>query len=113
MGKELAKDINLGDMPTKAADDAAISVRGLTKRFGETIAVDNIDLQIRKGELFGLLGANGAGKSTIIKMLTTMLTPHLRRGQGLGLRHRPGEERGAILYRGRLSGSCIGWHAHR
>jgi ABC-2 type transport system ATP-binding protein len=75
MGKELAKDINIGDMPAKAADDAAISVRGLTKRFGETIAVDNIDLQIRKGELFGLLGANGAGKSTIIKMLTTMLTP--------------------------------------
>ena len=62
-------------MPAKEMDDAAISVRGLTKRFGETTAVDNIDLEIRKGELFGLLGANGAGKSTIIKMLTTMLTP--------------------------------------
>ena len=68
-------DIKIRAMPAIAADDAAISARGLTKRFGETIAVDNIDLQIRKGELFGLLGANGAGKSTIIKMLTTMLTP--------------------------------------
>ena len=62
-------------MPAKEMDDEAISIRGLTKRFGETTAVDNIDLEIRKGELFGLLGANGAGKSTIIKMLTTMLTP--------------------------------------
>lgn len=39
------------------------------------VAVNHIDLEIKKGELFGLLGANGAGKSTIIKMLTTMLTP--------------------------------------
>jgi ABC-2 type transport system ATP-binding protein len=55
--------------------DAAISIRGLTKRFGNITAVNQISLDIKKGELFGLLGANGAGKSTIIKMLTTMLTP--------------------------------------
>jgi ABC-2 type transport system ATP-binding protein len=56
-------------------DDAAISLRGLTKRFGDLVAVDRVDLEIDKGELFGLLGPNGAGKTTIIKMLTTMLKP--------------------------------------
>jgi ABC-2 type transport system ATP-binding protein len=58
-----------------AVENAAILIQGLTKRFGELTAVDNIDLNIKKGKLFGLLGANGAGKSTIIKMLTTMLKP--------------------------------------
>ena len=56
-------------------DDAAISLRGLTKRFGDLVAVDNVDLEIAGGELLGLLGPNGAGKTTIIKMLTTMLMP--------------------------------------
>ena len=61
--------------PTEVIKDAAISMRGLTKEFGKIVAVNQIDLDIKKGELFGLLGANGAGKSTIIKMLTTMITP--------------------------------------
>lgn len=61
--------------PHEGIHDPAISMQGLTKKFGETIAVNQIDLEIEKGELFGLLGANGAGKTTIIKMLTTMLTP--------------------------------------
>ena len=69
------KNITNGVEPAKVIQDAAISMQGLTKKFGEMIAVDQIDLEIKKGELFGLLGANGAGKSTIIKMLTTMLTP--------------------------------------
>jgi len=64
-----------GVEPMKGIHDPAISMQGLTKKFGETIAVDQINLEIEKGELFGLLGANGAGKTTIIKMLTTMLTP--------------------------------------
>ena len=58
-----------------ATDDSAISLRSLTKRFGDLVAVDNVDLEIAKGELFGLLGPNGAGKTTLIKMLTTMLRP--------------------------------------
>ena len=44
-------------------DDAAISLRGLCKRFGDLIAVDSVDLEIAKGDLFGLLGPNGAGKT--------------------------------------------------
>jgi ABC-2 type transport system ATP-binding protein len=58
-----------------ATDDSAISLRGLTKRFGYLVAVDSVNLEIAKGELLGLLGPNGAGKTTIIKMLTTMIRP--------------------------------------
>ncbi len=52
-----------------------IEVDGLTKRFGEFVAVDRISFKVRKGELFGLLGPNGAGKTTTIGMLTTTLKP--------------------------------------
>ena len=54
---------------------AAIEIRQLTCRFGDFTAVDRIDLQVRRGEIFGLLGSNGAGKTTLIKMLTTLLPP--------------------------------------
>jgi len=53
----------------------AVKVRGLTKRFSDFVAVDSIDLTIRKGEIFGFLGPNGAGKSTTIKMLCGLLLP--------------------------------------
>lgn len=72
-------------------DDAAISLRGLTKRFGDLVAVDRVDLEIARGELFGLLGPNGAGKTTIIKMLTTMLKPS--DGEALVWGHNVAKER--------------------
>lgn len=53
----------------------AAKVRGLTKSFGGFTAVDNIDLTIKTGEIFGFLGPNGAGKSTTIKMLCGLLLP--------------------------------------
>lgn len=53
----------------------AIETHGLTRRFGELVAVNAIDLSVGAGELFGLLGPNGAGKTTTISMLTTMLSP--------------------------------------
>ncbi|BCK86702.1 daunorubicin/doxorubicin resistance ATP-binding protein DrrA [Sideroxyarcus emersonii] len=56
-------------------DRFAIHTSGLTRRFGDVIAVDHIALRVPYGEIFGLLGANGAGKSTVIKMLTTLLSP--------------------------------------
>jgi ABC-2 type transport system ATP-binding protein len=52
-----------------------IEARGLTKRYGEALAVDNLDLQVRAGEIFGFLGPNGAGKTTTIKMLVGLLRP--------------------------------------
>lgn len=53
----------------------AIVVKKLTKKYKDKIAVDNIDLEIKKGELFSLLGVNGAGKTTTIKMLTGLILP--------------------------------------
>ena len=52
--------------------DSAISTHGLTKHYGQTIAVNKLDLDIKAGQFYGLLGPNGAGKSTTIHMLTTM-----------------------------------------
>ena len=54
---------------------AAIEVRGLTRRFGGFTAVDAITFDVREGEVFGFLGANGAGKTTAIKMLIGLLAP--------------------------------------
>jgi ABC-2 type transport system ATP-binding protein len=53
----------------------AVSVRNLTRRFGDFTAVDNISFDVGQGEIFGFLGANGAGKTTTIKMLTGLLKP--------------------------------------
>jgi ABC-2 type transport system ATP-binding protein len=52
-----------------------IILKDLTKKFGKIIAVDNVSLSIQEGEVFGLLGQNGAGKTTIIHMLATLLKP--------------------------------------
>ncbi|MFI0513642.1 ABC transporter ATP-binding protein [Streptomyces sp. WSLK1-5] len=54
---------------TTHADELAVDVRGLRKRYGGVTAVDGIDLGIRTGEVFGLLGPNGAGKSTTVEIL--------------------------------------------
>lgn len=53
----------------------AIRATGLTKRYGETIAVDGLDLEIPSGQFFGLLGPNGSGKTTTIHMLATLIRP--------------------------------------
>jgi ABC-2 type transport system ATP-binding protein len=64
---------------------ATISTQGLSRRFGELLAVDNIDLRVAPGQFFGFLGPNGAGKSTTIKMLTGLLAPSSGRIEILGL----------------------------
>jgi ABC-2 type transport system ATP-binding protein len=58
-----------------AKENTAIEVRGLTKKFGDVIAVAGIDFAVQEGELFGFLGPNGAGKSTTINMLIGLARP--------------------------------------
>jgi ABC-2 type transport system ATP-binding protein len=62
----------------------AIDVHGMTKRFGERIAVDHVDLQVRTGEICGFLGPNGSGKTTFIRMLCGLLRADAGSGTCLG-----------------------------
>ncbi len=59
----------------KENDIKSISARELTKKFGSFTAVDHISFDVNKGEIFGFLGANGAGKSTAMRMLTGLMKP--------------------------------------
>lgn len=63
---------------------AAISVRGLTKRFGTATVVDHVDLEVPTGAVFGLVGPNGAGKTTVIRLLCGLFTPTAGAGTVLG-----------------------------
>ena len=62
-------------MATTADSRPAIEVRDLTRRFGQFVAVSGLSFQVRRGEIFGFLGSNGAGKSTTIRMLCGLLRP--------------------------------------
>jgi general nucleoside transport system ATP-binding protein len=65
---------------------ALLEMRGIVRRFGDLCANDNIDLDVRPGEILGLLGENGSGKSTLMKVLFGMLSP----------------DAGSIAFKGRL-----------
>jgi ABC-2 type transport system ATP-binding protein len=68
-----------------SAMTAAISTSGLTRRFGDFVAVQNVNLNVAPGQFYGFLGPNGAGKSTTIKMLTGLLSPTSGTIQVLGM----------------------------
>ena len=61
--------------PRDESDDGQVAIKAenLTKRFGNFVAVDHVDFEIRRGEIFGFLGSNGCGKTTTMKMLTGLL----------------------------------------
>lgn len=63
----------------------AIEITGLTKRYGRLTALDNVDLSVGQGELFGLIGPDGAGKSTLYRILATLLVPDAGKATLLGL----------------------------
>ena len=64
--------------------DFAIDVEGLTKRFGDLVAVDHFSMQVPRGSIYGFLGPNGSGKTTTIRMMCGLLTPDEGRGTVLG-----------------------------
>lgn len=72
-------------------EDVAIAADGLTRRFGRLVAVDSVDLGIARGSLFGFLGRNGAGKTTMIRMLLGLIRPTAGQASILG---RPVDQRG-------------------
>lgn len=59
-----------GGRETQPSPELAVEVRGGTKKFGEVVAVDNVDLKVRKGEIHGLIGANGSGKTSLLNVLS-------------------------------------------
>lgn len=75
-------------MSTASPDSSApaIRARGLTKRFGDLVAVDHVDLSVPRACVYGFLGPNGSGKSTTIRMLCGLLTPTEGEIEVLGLR---------------------------
>ncbi len=84
---------------------AVVEVRGLTKRFGDLTAVDDVTFDLFPGEILGILGPNGAGKTTLIQMLLHVLTPTAGRIRVFGLdldRHRE-----AILSRVNFSSAYV------
>jgi ABC-2 type transport system ATP-binding protein len=68
-----------------ARPERAIVVEGLTRRFGQRVAVDHLSLTVRAGELYGFLGPNGSGKTTTLRMLCGLLKPSEGAGVVLGL----------------------------
>ena len=78
----LSEVAELGGRPAGAGEcTPAVAIRGLSKRYvhpwtrSVTVGIENLDLEIRRGEVFGLLGPNGAGKTTTLKLLTGLIKP--------------------------------------
>lgn len=82
------------------ATEIAVQTRGLRKTFGPVVAVEGLDLEIRRGEVFGVLGPNGSGKTTTIRMLCGLLTPSAGDATVVGydLRSQQSEIRRSIGY---------------
>ncbi|HWR97541.1 MAG TPA: ABC transporter ATP-binding protein [Candidatus Methanoperedens sp.] len=99
-----------------SAAPPAIAIHGLTKRYGRTLAVDNLTLEVSAGEIFGFLGLNGAGKSTTIRTLLDLLRPTAGsafvfgrncRTESLAVRAAIGYLPGEIVFPGDLTGRRV------
>jgi len=96
-------------MRERVANELAVFTEGLTKRYrGGVLAVDRVDLRVPRGEIYGFLGLNGAGKSTTIRMLLAMIAPTSGHAEVLGERVRSDAP---LLWRrvGHLVESAVGY----
>ena len=82
------------------SDDVAIRIEGLSKRFGDVVAVDDVSFEVGRGAIFGFLGPNGSGKSTIVRMVCGLLAPSAGRAEldGLDVARHPLEIRRRLGY---------------
>ena len=71
----LSEHGNAARNPDSQADPISIELRGITRRFGKTCAVDNVSFTVGRGEVFGFIGPNGAGKTTTMRILATLDVP--------------------------------------
>ena len=85
-------------------DHAPVEVRGLSKRYGELVAVDDVDLTVEPGDIYGYLGPNGAGKTTCLRMMLGLIRPSA--GQVRLFGRDPQVERARAGGRGRLRGGA-------
>ena len=86
-------------VPTETASHEVLSTHGLTKDFKSLRAVDNLDLSIKRGDVFGFLGPNGSGKTTTIRMIFGLIYPTSGHVEVLG--HRvPGDRQEALRHLG-------------
>jgi ABC-2 type transport system ATP-binding protein len=69
------RPITIGEVGDTGSDEVVVKVEHLRRTFGDFVAVDGINLTVKKGQIFGFLGPNGAGKSTTIRMLCGLLAP--------------------------------------
>ncbi len=97
-------------------DPTPLSIRGLTKRYGRTIAVRDLTLDVQAGEVFGFLGLNGAGKTTTIRILLDLLRPtcgrasvfgHDCQAHGLAVRAAIGYLPGEMHFYGDMTGAEV------
>jgi ABC-type multidrug transport system ATPase subunit len=82
--------------------EATISISGISKRFGQVQALNNINLEIKPGIVFALLGPNGSGKTTLVRILTTLLRPDqgIARVGGFDIMREPNSVRPIIVLAG-------------
>jgi ABC-2 type transport system ATP-binding protein len=83
-------------MSTPAPPQAAVQTIGLTRTYGQMVALNALDLTVYKGDLFGFIGSNGAGKTTTLRILATFLTPTA--GQAIVLGHDVVREADAVRH---------------
>jgi ABC-2 type transport system ATP-binding protein len=87
MAEQVAADVGSGSVGWRP--DAAVVVEGLTERFGDRVAFDDISFEVGYGEVFGFLGPNGAGKTTTVRTLGTLLVPSSGSATVAGIELRP------------------------